>query len=52
MEGIKLNAMAELIKIPKQAFRRCFHQWQYRWNKCLCARAQGSFIKAISYSLP
>ena len=28
MEDIKLNAMAELRKIPKEIFRQCFQQWQ------------------------
>jgi hypothetical protein len=27
MEDIKLNVTAELRKIPKEAFRRCFQQW-------------------------
>jgi hypothetical protein len=38
MEVIKLNATAELRKIPKETFRRCFQQWQDRWSKCACAR--------------
>ena len=36
-EDIKWNATAELQKIPKEAFRRCFQQWQDRWNNCVCA---------------
>jgi len=28
MEDIKLNAMAKLWRIPKEAFHRCFQQWQ------------------------
>jgi hypothetical protein len=28
MEGIKLNMMAELWKIAKEAFHQCFQQWQ------------------------
>jgi hypothetical protein len=28
IEDIKLNVMAELWKIPKEAFRQCFQQWQ------------------------
>ena len=43
MEGIKSNATAELQKIPKEAFRRCFQQWQDRWSKCVCA--QGSYFE-------
>jgi len=27
MEDVKLNVTAELWKIPKEAFRRCFQQW-------------------------
>ena len=28
MEDIKSNATAKLRKIPKEAFRQCFQQWQ------------------------
>jgi hypothetical protein len=28
MEDNRLNAMAELWKIPKEAFFQCFQQWQ------------------------
>jgi hypothetical protein len=38
MEGIKWNAAAELRKIPKEAFRRCFQQWQDRWSMCVRVR--------------
>jgi hypothetical protein len=43
MEDIKSNATAELWKIPKEAFCRCFQQWQDRWNECMCA--QGSYLE-------
>jgi len=43
MEDIKWNGTAELRKIPKEAFRRCFQQWQDRWSKCVCA--QGSYFE-------
>jgi histone-lysine N-methyltransferase SETMAR len=43
MEDIKSNAMAELRKIPKEAFHHCFQQWQDRWSKCVCA--QGSYFE-------
>jgi hypothetical protein len=43
MEDIKWNATAELQKIPKEAFRRCFQQWQDRWSKFVCA--QGSYFE-------
>jgi transposase len=47
MEDIKSNAMAELWKIPKEAFHRCFQQWQDHWSKCVCvcacARAMSLF---------
>jgi hypothetical protein len=53
MEDIERNATAEIQKIPKEAFRRCFQQWQDRWSKCVCvcvfacvrARAQGSYFE-------
>jgi hypothetical protein len=38
MEEIKSNATAKLRKVPKEAFRRCFQQWQDRWSKCVCAQ--------------
>ena len=40
MEDIKSNTTAELRKVPKEAFRRCFQQWKDRWSKCVCARAR------------
>ncbi|PNF43072.1 hypothetical protein B7P43_G02720 [Cryptotermes secundus] len=44
MEDTKSNATAELRKIPKEAFHRCFQQWQDRWSMCL--RAQGSYFES------
>ena len=38
MEDIKSNATAEHRKIPKEAFRRCFQQWQDRVCVCACER--------------
>jgi len=35
-EDIKSNATAELQNNTKEAFRRCFQQWQDRWIKCMC----------------
>jgi hypothetical protein len=43
IEDIKSNATAELRMVPKEAFHRCFQQWQDRWSKCVCA--QGSYFK-------
>jgi hypothetical protein len=43
MEDIKWNATDEHRKIPKEAFCRCFQQWQDRWSKCV--RAQGFYFK-------
>jgi len=40
------NATAELQKIPKEEFRRCFQQRQDWWSKCVCAR-KGSTLKVI-----
>jgi hypothetical protein len=34
IKNINSNATAELRKIPKEAFRRCFQQRQDRCNKC------------------
>jgi len=47
IEDIKLNAMAELQRIPKEAFHRCFQQWQDQWSKCVCVR-KGPTLKVIS----
>ena len=49
MEDIKSNATAELRKIRKEAFRRCFQQWQDRWSKCVCA--QGSYFEGDQVSV-
>jgi hypothetical protein len=43
MEDNEWNATAELQKIPKEAFRRYFQQWQDRWSKCV--HAQGSYFE-------
>jgi hypothetical protein len=51
--GQKSNATAELRKLPKVAFRRCFQQWQDRWIKCVCAQGsyfEGDYICVIIYS--
>jgi hypothetical protein len=39
-EDLKLNAKAELQKIPKEALE----QWQDRWSKCVCV--QGSYFES------
>jgi hypothetical protein len=54
---IKSSAMAKLCRIPEEAFRRCFQQWQYRWSKCVCVRACecvhcGPSLMSIWYALP
>ena len=46
MEDIEWNVTAELQEISKEAFRRCFQQWQDRWSKCVCA--QGSYFEGVS----
>jgi hypothetical protein len=38
MEDIKSHVTAELRRIPKEAFCRCFQQWQDCGNKCVCAQ--------------
>jgi len=32
-EDIMRNAMAQLYKIPQEAFQKCFQQWQDCWKK-------------------
>ena len=48
MEDIKSNATAELRKIPKEAFRRCFQQWQDRWSVCV---HKGTYFEADKVSV-
>jgi len=45
-EDIKSNATAELRRIPKETFHRCFQQRQDRWSKCVCVR-KGHTLKVI-----
>jgi len=45
MEDIKSNATAELRKIPNEAFRLCFQQWQDRCTKCVCVCVQWSYFE-------
>ena len=37
LEDDQRSATAELRRIPKEAFHRCFQQWQDRWSKFVCA---------------
>ncbi|PNF21699.1 hypothetical protein B7P43_G10331 [Cryptotermes secundus] len=46
IEDIKSNAMAELQKIPKEAFHHSFQQWQDQWSMCVCA-CKGPTLKVI-----
>jgi hypothetical protein len=47
MEDINSNATAELRKIPKEAFRRCFQQSRIEGaSVCVCA-LMGPTLKAI-----
>jgi transposase len=43
IEDIKSNATAELRRVPKEAFHRCFQHGQERWSKCVCA--PGSYFE-------
>jgi hypothetical protein len=47
-EDIKSNALAEILKIPKEAFCQSFQQWQNWWRKC--ARA-GSYFAGDQISV-
>jgi len=42
-EDIMRNATDQLRAIPKEAFQRCFRQWQNRWEKCVAA--QGDYFE-------
>jgi hypothetical protein len=47
MGNSKLNVMAKLQKIPKEASHRCFQQWQDRWSKCVCALGVGRMRECV-----
>jgi len=49
MEDIKSNAAAKLRKIPKEAFRWCFQQWQDQRSNCVCT--QGSHFEGDHVSV-
>uniref|UniRef100_A0A8C4QH30 Transposase n=1 Tax=Eptatretus burgeri TaxID=7764 RepID=A0A8C4QH30_EPTBU len=36
--NIMRNGTDQLRAIPKEAFQRCFRQWQNRWEKCVAAQ--------------
>jgi hypothetical protein len=38
------NATAKLYSIRKEAFQKCFEQWQNRWEKCV--QSQGDYFEA------
>jgi hypothetical protein len=42
-EDIMRNTTARLITIPKDAFQKCFQQWQNRWEKCV--HYQGDYFE-------
>ena len=42
-EEIMQNATAEMNTIPKEAFQKCFWQWNHRWAKCV--EAQGAYFE-------
>jgi len=43
VEDIQANATRQLRAITKRDYRRCFRQWQERWNKC--KQAQGRYFE-------
>jgi hypothetical protein len=54
MGDTDLNEMAELQKIPKEAFCQGFQQWQDQWSRvrgcageCMHANVQGSYFEMI-----
>jgi hypothetical protein len=52
MEDIKSNAMAELRKIPKEAFCRCLQQQEDWWNECVFVCTQKGIKWGLPYILP
>jgi hypothetical protein len=51
MKDIKSKAIAERRKIPKEAFHRCFQEWQEQVCVYMC-RCNGPTLKALPYVLP
>jgi hypothetical protein len=41
MEAIKMKVMAELRKIPNEAFCWCFQQWKDKWSMLVCLYVGG-----------
>lgn len=36
--AIKKNATAELLSLPRNAYKDCFEQWKHRWEKCVASQ--------------
>jgi hypothetical protein len=43
IDAIKKNATSTLNTNPKDYFKKCFQQWQDRWNKCVSS--QGKYFE-------
>jgi hypothetical protein len=42
-EDIIRNETDQLNMIPKEAFQKCFQQWQAHWKKCV--HHQGDYVE-------
>jgi hypothetical protein len=40
---VEENTMKHLSSIPKDSFKKCFQQWQNRWNKCIAS--EGAYFE-------
>jgi hypothetical protein len=40
IDAIKKNASSKLNTIPEDSFRKCFQQWQDRWQKCVSSQGE------------
>jgi hypothetical protein len=38
--AIKKNATSTLNTIPKDSFKKCFQQWQDRWQHCISSQGE------------
>jgi len=43
IDEVQVNATRQMRAITKRDFRRCFRQWQERWNNCI--QAQGHLFE-------
>ncbi|EFN89093.1 hypothetical protein EAI_07477, partial [Harpegnathos saltator] len=38
IDGTKTKSQIQLKTIPKEAFHKCFPNWELRWHKCIISQ--------------